>query len=66
MEVIILKIANNWEDYEILDMSNGMKKERWGKYVLLRPDPQIIWNNNDINDNVDAIYYRSKKGGGHW
>ena len=61
-----MKIANNWEDYEILDMSNGMKKERWGKYVLLRPDPQIIWDNNDISDNVDAIYYRSKKGGGHW
>ena len=37
-------IANNWKDYEVLDTSGGEKLERWGKYLLVRPDPQVIWN----------------------
>ena len=62
-------LADNWKDYELLDASNGMKYERWGNFYLLRPDPQVIWNNGDLEekykDKIDAIYYRSNKGGGH-
>lgn len=64
-----MKIANDWKDYEIIDMSDGMKLERWGKYILSRPDPQIVWQNKNKPeswDKADAIYYRSNKGGGHW
>ena len=61
-----MNIANNWKDYELLEMKNGMKKERWGKYILVRPDPQIIWDNDNSFGNYDAIYHRSNKGGGHW
>ena len=61
-----MNIANEWKDYELLEMKNGMKKERWGKYILVRPDPQIIWNDESNFKDYDAIYYRSNKGGGHW
>lgn len=64
-----MKLASEWKDYEILDMSDGKKLERWGKYILNRPDPQIIWNekmNPCLWDKADATYYRSNKGGGHW
>lgn len=64
-----MKLANSWEDYEIIDASNGMKLERWSNVVLLRPDPQIIWDNGDLKEkynNINAVYYRSNKGGGHW
>ena len=37
-------IANNWKDYEVIDTSEGEKLERWGTYLLVRPDPQVIWN----------------------
>ena len=37
-------IADNWKDYEVIDCSEGEKLERWGRYTLLRPDPQVIWN----------------------
>ena len=37
-------IANNWKDYEVIDTSEGEKLERWGAYLLVRPDPQVIWN----------------------
>lgn len=37
-------IANHWKDYEVIDTSGGEKLERWGKYLLVRPDPQVIWN----------------------
>ena len=37
-------IADQWKDYEVLDTSGGEKLERWGKYLLIRPDPQVIWN----------------------
>ena len=63
-------VSDKWKDYEILDTSNGMKLERWGKYYLLRPDPQIIWDNGDLltkyKSLIDAVYFRSNKGGGHW
>ena len=62
----MINIANNWNDYELLEMKDGMKKERWGKYILVRPDPQIIWDNDNSFGEYDAIYHRSNKGGGHW
>ena len=43
-----MKVANNWKDYEILDMADGQKLERWGKYILSRPDPQIIWKDKQF------------------
>ena len=64
-----MNISSEWKDYEIIDASSGMKYERWGNVYLLRPDPQIIWNNGDLLDKykkIDAIYHRSNKGGGHW
>lgn len=64
-----MRVAKDWKDYEILDMANGEKLERWGNYILERPDPQIVWQDKTFNDKwkkVDAIYHRSKKGGGYW
>ena len=62
-------IANEWKEYKILDMANGQKLEQWGKIILTRPDPQIIWSNKSFPEkwkNTDAIYNRSKSGGGGW
>lgn len=61
-------IADQWKDYELIDMANGEKLERWGKYILRRPDPQVIWdsNNKAIWNKADAIYHRSRSGGGSW
>ena len=61
-------LAKDWKDYEILDASNGEKLERWGKIYLLRPDPEIIWDNRNLENNplIDAHYHRSNKGGGYW
>lgn len=64
-----MKVANDWKDYEILDMADGKKMERWGKFVLSRPDPQIIWKDKCFPEKwktVDAVYHRSKTGGGGW
>ena len=64
-----MDVANNWKDYEILDMANGEKLERWGNIFLVRPDPQIIWKEKTFKEkwkNLDAKYIRSNKGGGHW
>ena len=62
-------LANDWEDYELIDASLGMKYERWGDVFLLRPDTQIIWNHGNLiekyHGKIDAIYHRSNKGGGH-
>lgn len=61
-----MKIAK-FKDYEIIDASLGMKYERWGNVYLLRPDPLVMWDNGNLtNKKLDAIYYRSNKGGGHW
>ena len=62
-------VADNWKDYELLDASDGERLERWGKYILRRPDPQIIWKNAASHKswkNADAIYKRSSGGGGGW
>ncbi len=65
-----MEVTNDWKDYEIIDASRGEKLERWGSIYLLRPDPQIIWDSGDLREKykgkIDAIYYRSDKGGGHW
>lgn len=64
-----MDIANNWKDYEIIDMANGEKLERWKDIYLVRPDPQIIWKNKSKPDawkNANARYNRSKTGGGSW
>ena len=62
-------IAENWKDYEVIDTSSGEKLERWGKYILLRPDPQVIWNTekkNPLYKKLNGHYHRSNKGGGEW
>ena len=62
-------IANNWKDYEIIDMANGEKLERWKDIILVRPDPQIIWKNESFPNkwkNANAVYRRSSSGGGTW
>ena len=64
-----MKIASEWKDYEILDMANGEKLERWGNVTLVRPDPQIIWKQKSFPNKwkqVNAVYNRSKTGGGSW
>ena len=64
-----MEIANNWKDYEIIDMANGEKLERWGDIYLVRPDPQIIWKEKIFPQrwkNINAKYNRSKTGGGNW
>ncbi|MCX7843108.1 MAG: class I SAM-dependent methyltransferase [Clostridia bacterium] len=62
-------LADDWKEYELIDTGNGEKLERWGKYILRRPDPQIIWPlNEDAGPwkKVDAHYHRSQSGGGKW
>ena len=62
-------IADQWKDYEVLDTSNGEKLERCGKYLLVRPDPQVIWNTPHEHPGwkkKNGHYHRSSKGGGEW
>lgn len=62
-------IAQNWKDYEVIDASGGEKLERWGKYLLIRPDPQVLWNTPKSHPGwhkMNAHYHRSAKGGGEW
>ncbi len=62
-------IADRWKDYEVLDTSNGEKLERWGKYILVRPDPQVIWNTPRKDPrwrSYDGRYARANTGGGQW
>lgn len=62
-------IANNWKDYQVIDCSCGEKLEHWGRFTLLRPDPQVIWDTPKKNKNwkkLNGHYHRSKKGGGEW
>lgn len=63
-----LLLANDWQDYQLLDAGDGMKCERWGEFTLVRPDPQIIWprRNGQAWSGWDAFYHRSDKGGGRW
>lgn len=62
-------LADNWKDYEVIDCSEGEKLERWGNYLLVRPDPQVIWDtpkNERGWKKMNAHYHRSAKGGGEW
>lgn len=62
-------IADEWKEYTVLDCSEGEKLEKWGKYVLVRPDPQVIWKTekkNSLWKRADATYKRSRSGGGAW
>lgn len=63
-------VVKDFDDYEIVAASKGQKLERWGNIYLLRPDPQIVWDSGDLLEKyrgkIDAVYYRSSKGGGHW
>ena len=62
-------IADGWNDYEVLDTSAGEKLERWGDYILVRPDPQGIWNTpHKVREwkQKNGHYHRSNKGGGQW
>lgn len=66
---LFMWLADNWEDYKLLDTSDGERLESWGKYRLIRPDPQVIWKNRKVSKlwkNTDATYSRSKSGGGKW
>ena len=64
-----MEIAREWKDYEILDMANGEKLERWNDIYLIRPDPQIIWKEKSFPEKwktANARYSRSSTGGGAW
>lgn len=62
-------LSDNWKDYEVIDCSAGEKLERWGDYILVRPDPQVIWKTEKTEKGwrqKNAHYHRSAKGGGEW
>lgn len=64
-----MRSANEWQDYELIDATEGYRLERWGKVLLQRPDPQVIWQfprKSGLWNKVDAVYHRSSKGGGGW
>ena len=65
----MLWISDEWKEYEVLDASGGERLERWGKFILVRPDPQVIWNTPKTAPQwkrYDARYVRANTGGGHW
>ena len=62
-------LADQWKEYEVIDCSRGEKLERWGDYILLRPDPQVIWQTEKKDrrwHKLNAHYHRSSRGGGNW
>lgn len=63
-----LAVSYGWKDFELIDSGWGNRLERWGNYVLIRPDPQAVWakSNNPLWDEADAVYSRSDSGGGNW
>lgn len=64
-----MRVADKWQDYELIDCSAGERLERWGNVTLIRPDPQVIWKTEKKNPlwrKADARYYRSQTGGGSW
>ena len=64
-----MRFTSSWKDYELLDCSGGQRLERWGDIILIRPDPQVIWNtpeNHPLWKKADAVYHRSSSGGGSW
>lgn len=64
----MIRLSNEWKDYECIDAGNGEKLERWGNVILRRPDPQAMWDvkYDSMWKNPDGFYHRSNKGGGHW
>ena len=65
----MIRLAEHWKDYSVIATGNGYKLERWGDVVLLRPDPQVIWQaQRDLfaYPEISAVYRRSDKGGGAW
>lgn len=63
------RAAENWKDYELIDASSRNRLERWGRYILVRPDPQIVWQTpmtDPLWQNAHAVYHRSASGGGRW
>lgn len=64
-----MRYSQDWKDYELIDTSSGERLEHWGDIILIRPDPQIIWNtpkNNPLWRKAHARYHRSSSGGGQW
>ena len=64
-----MRYVSDFNDYELIDVSGGEKLERWKDILLIRPDPQVIWESDKKDprwNNADAIYHRSEKGGGYW
>lgn len=64
-----MDLAKDWKEFEVIDASNGEKLERWNNVFLLRPDPQIVWNNGHLINKynfIHAYYHRNSKGGGYW
>ncbi len=62
-----LILAEGWSDFEVIETGDGMKKERWGDVVLVRPDPQVIWPRASPGwGKCDGIYHRAGSGGGKW
>lgn len=64
-----MRVADNWKQYELIDSSSGERLERWGNVILIRPDPQVIWNTpkkNPLWRKANAKYCRSNTGGGKW
>ena len=63
-----MRFSTQWEDFELLDSTDGEKLERWGDIILIRPDPQVIWKTpkGKIWEQAHARYHRSSSGGGEW
>ncbi len=64
-----MRVFENFNDYELIDADNGERLERWGDIILIRPDPQIIWNEGQRDPrwkSAHAVYHRSNSGGGYW
>ncbi|MEG1074468.1 MAG: class I SAM-dependent methyltransferase [Ruthenibacterium sp.] len=64
-----MRAATNWTDYELIDATDGNRLERWGKTLLVRPDPQVIWKNGETSklwNSANAVYHRAATGGGAW
>lgn len=64
-----MRAGNKWQDYKLLDATDGFRLESWGKVILVRPDPQVVWKfekKSPMWEKAHAVYHRSSQGGGHW
>lgn len=64
-----MRIADRWKDYELIDASGSQRLERWKDIILIRPDPQVIWDTekrHPLWKQAHAMYHRSNTGGGSW